>query len=296
MSFFDDKKTPDEITQSPTNTSTRSPRLDDLEKLEKLEILPHILQEGILFAGSGSALLLQAAYPGIKIRIRDSQNGSDGSNVLAKELSDALQATLSYIACLVLGTDKERKTLLDLLQRGQPPLRAIETYTAHPPTQLWVSATLYATATDFYQRIYGRVNYRTAEKAYAEFTLLMHALGMPTGTWPESRQAFWKYWDDQIEQLTVTADAHRFAKDLFERNDLPRWVVLLKPLMRVATIEMLPPRIREAYGLKSTVSTRGLYRTAMGFSVAIYPALPRSTRSYALQYYLEDLRKHLNVV
>lgn len=296
MSFFDDKKTPDEITQSPTNTSTRSPRLDDLEKLEKLEILPHILQEGILFAGSGSALLLQAAYPGIKNRISDSQNGSDGSNVLAKELSDALQATLSYIACLVLGTDKERKTLLDLLQRGQSPLRAIETYTAHPPTQLWVSATLYATATDFYQRIYGRVNYRTAEKAYAEFTLLMHALGMPTGTWPESRQAFWKYWDDQIEQLAVTADAHRFAKDLFERNDLPRWVVMLKPLMRVATIEMLPPRIREAYGLKSTVSTRGLYRTAMGFSVAIYPALPRSTRSYALQYYLEDLRKHLNDV
>ncbi|PLB53420.1 hypothetical protein P170DRAFT_348880 [Aspergillus steynii IBT 23096] len=295
-SFFDDKKEPDEITQTPTNTSAKSLSTGDFEKLEKLEILPHILQEGILFAGSGSALLLQAAYPGIKNRISDSQNAQqDSSSALAKELSDALQATLSYIACLVLGTEKEKKTLLDLLQRGQHPIRASETYTSHPPTQLWVSATLYATATDFYQRIYGRVNYRTAEKAYAEFTLLMHALGMPTGTWPATRQAFWKYWDDQIEQLSVTADAHRFAKDLFDRTDLPRWVVMLKPLMRVATIEMLPPRIREAYGLKSTASTRGLYRTAMGFSVAIYPALPKSTRSYALQYYLEDLRKHLNV-
>ena len=296
MSFYDEKKSPDEITQSPTNTSTKSPSPDDFEKLEKLEILPQILQEGILFAGSGSALLLQAAYPGIKNRISDSQNNGGDSGALAKELSDALQATLSYIACLVLGTEKEKKTLLDLLQRGQPPFRASETYTSHPPTQLWVSATLYATATDFYQRIYGRVNYRTAEKAYAEFTLIMHALGMPMGTWPETRQAFWKYWDDQVEQLTVTADAHRFAKDLFDRSDLPRWVTMLKPLMRVATIEMLPPRLREAYGLKSTVSTRGLYRTAMGFSVAIYPALPKGTRSYALQYYLEDLRKHLNVV
>lgn len=294
---YDEKNAGDQITHTPSNTSNysvKNPYLDDFEKLEKLEILPHILQEGILFAGSGSALLLQAAYPGIKNRISHSEAGDGGA--LAKELSDALQATLSYIACLVLGTEKEKKTLLSLLQRGQPPYRASQTYTSTPAIQLWVSATLYATATDFYQRVYGRVNYRTAEKAYAEFTLLMHALGTPTGMWPENRQAFWKYWDDQIEQLTVTADAHRFAQELFERKDLPRWVNMLKPLMRVATIEMLPPRIREAYGLKSTMSTRGLYRTAMGFSVAIYPALPQSTRSYALQYYLTDLRKRLNVV
>ncbi|KAF9891890.1 hypothetical protein FE257_002853 [Aspergillus nanangensis] len=283
----------DDISQT-TSATSDTHRLDELDNLE---VLPQILQEGILFAGAGSALLLQAAMPGIKHRNSDSQNGNSSSNSnLATELGDALQAHLSYIACLVFGTRAEKKTLLDLLSRGQPPLAASENYAAHPPTQLWVAATLYATATDFYQRVYGRVNYRTAEKAYAEFATLMLCVGMAPGTWPASRQAFWTYWDDQIEKLTVTAEAHRFATDLMARDDFPRWVMLSKPFLRVLTIEMLPLRIREAYGLKSTVGTRGLYRTAMGFSVAVYPALPKSKRSYPLTYYLGELRKRLDVV
>jgi uncharacterized protein (DUF2236 family) len=268
-----------------------------LDALDQLEVMPHILQEGILFAASGSALLLQAAMPGINNRSSDSQASPSPSNGnLASELGDALQAYLSYIACLVFGTRQEKKTLLDLLARGQPPLGGSEFYSTHQPAQRWVAATLYATATDFYQRVYGRVNYRTAEKAYAEFALLMHCIGLQPGVWPDTRQAFWTYWDDQIEQLSVSAEAHRFAKDLMERGDFPRWVALSKPFLRVLTIEMLPPRIREAYGLKSTAGTRALYRTTMGFSVAVYPALPKSTRRYPWKYYLDELRKHLNVV
>ncbi|KAB8072661.1 hypothetical protein BDV29DRAFT_202213 [Aspergillus leporis] len=292
---LNEKKSPDELSQTASDSSESS-RLD---ALDQLEILPQILQEGILFAGSGSALLLQAAFPGIRSRTSDTHdagNGTADSSNLATELGDALQANLSYIACLVFGTRQEKKTLLDLLSNSQPPLRGSENFSSHRPTQLWVAATLYATATDFYQRVYGRVNYQTAEKAYVEFTSLMHAVGIPPGTWPENRQAFWRYWDDQIEQLTVTADAHKFAQDLIHRTDYPGWVSVMKPFLRVLTIEMLPPRIREAYGLKSTFSTRGLYRTTMGFSVAVYPALPTSTRGYPLRYYLQELRKNMNVV
>ena len=101
------------------------------------------------------------------------------------------------------------------------------------------------------------------------------------------------YWDEQIERLSVSAEAHRFAKDLFDRNDLPGWVMAVKPLLRVITIEMLPPRIREAYGLKSSAKTRGLYRGTMGFSVAVYPTLPGSVRGYPLRFYLGELRGRL---
>ncbi|KAL4895352.1 hypothetical protein BDV59DRAFT_200016 [Aspergillus ambiguus] len=289
---LDEKKTADNISQA-TSELSETQRLD---ALDQLEVMPHILQEGILFAGSGSALLLQAAMPGIKNRNSDGQNGNSSNSNLAAELGEALQAYLSYIACFVFGTRQEKKTLLDLLSRGQPPLHGSEFYSSHPPTQLWVAATLYATATDFYQRVYGRVNYRTAEKAYSEFAFLMQCIGLQPGVWPENRQAFWTYWDDQIDQLSVTAESHRFAKDLMHRTDFPRWVSMSKPFLRVLTIEMLPPRIREAYGLKSTASTRFLYRTSMGFSVAVYPAMPKSTRSYPWKYYLDELRKRLNVI
>ena len=266
-----------------------------LHALEQLEILPQMLQEGILFAGSGAALLLQAALPGI----RNIENEGGTTNDLATELLDALQAHLSYISILVFGTRAERKTLLELLRRGEAPGLGSgrnNRFAHHPPLQLWMAATLYATATDFYQRVYGRVDYQSAQRAYSEFTLLMNCVGVPPGTWPESRQAFWTFWDKQVAQLTVTPMAAHFAKDLRESKDMPRWVQRLKPFLHVVTIEMLPPNLREAYGLRSTASTRALYRTFMGFSVAIYPAMPNKMRAYPLRYYQDRLRSKLNVV
>ncbi|KAJ5930063.1 hypothetical protein N7466_005556 [Penicillium verhagenii] len=274
-----------------SNTTSDSGRL---HALEQLEILPQMLQEGILFAGSGAALLLQAALPAIR-----EEEVKESPKDLATELLDALQAHLSYISVLVFGTRAERKILLELLQRGEAPGLGggnNNRFAHHPALQRWMAATLYATATDFYQRVYGRVDYDTAQRGYAEFTMLMNCLGMPAGTWPESRQAFWSFWDDQVGQLTVSADAAQFAKSLRESTDMPKWVQRIKPFLRVVTIEMLPPKLRDAYGLKSTTGTRMLYRTWMGFSVAVYPAMPNKMRAYPLRYYQDRLREKLNVV
>ena len=71
------------------NVNTESGRL---HALEQLEILPQILNEGILFAGSGAALLLQAAFPGIKSS--EEENNKD----LATELLDFLQEHISQIS------------------------------------------------------------------------------------------------------------------------------------------------------------------------------------------------------
>ena len=279
----------DDAILNPTNDSGR------LHALEKIEILPQILQEGILFAGSGAALLLQAALPGI----RDTENADGNPETLATELLDALQAHISYISCLVFGTHNERETLLQLLRRGEAPGLGggrNNRFAHHPSLQLWMAATLYATATDFYQRVYGRVDFETAQRGYSEFTLLMNCLGVPPGTWPETRQAFWAFWDHQVAQLTVSPDAARFAKYLRESTDMPRWVQRLKPFLRSVTIEMLPPKLRDAYGLRSNATTRALYRTWMGFSVAVYPAMPNKMRAYPLRYYQDRLRGRLNVV
>ncbi|PWY87495.1 hypothetical protein BO70DRAFT_332400 [Aspergillus heteromorphus CBS 117.55] len=274
-------------------TYTYTNTANSVDDLEKLEILPQILQEGILFAGSGAALLLQAAFPGIKATFEES-NIKTGNNTtyLANNLSDTLQSALSYIACLVFGTTEEKKRLLDLLQKDQSPFQR-KKLPSDPLTQLWITATVYATATDFYQRIYGRVDFRTAEKAYAEFTTVLSCLNIAKDAWPPTRQSFWEYWDSQIERLNVSAESHRVAKTLLEKNDFPGWVNVMKPLLRAITIEMLPPQLRDAYGLKSSAKTRGLYRGAMGFSVAVYPALPASMRGYPLRFYLGDLRGQL---
>lgn len=292
-SHLDEKPAPDvkfDGTASSSNVTTDSGRL---HALEQLQVLPQILQEGILFAGSGAALLLQAALPAI----REAET-TGGHRELATELLDALQANISYLSCLVFGTSAERQTLLGLLQRGEAPGLGggrNNRFAHHPTLQLWMAATLYTTSTDFYQRVYGRVDYETSQRGYSEFSLLMNCLGMPAGTWPETRQAFWSYWDEQVGKLTVSADAAQFAKDLRESQEMPKWVQNIKPFLRAVTIEMLPPRLREAYGLRSTGSTRFLYRTWMGFSTAVYPAMPNKMRAYPLRYYQERLRSRMNV-
>ena len=265
-----------------------------LHALEQLEILPQILQEGILFTGSGAALLFQAALPSIREEI-----SSGGHKKLAPELLNALQAHISYILCLVFGTRTERLALINLLRDREPPLlgggHSIQ-FAPNSNLQLWMAATIYATSTDIYQRIYGRVDYNTAQHAYSEFTLLTNYLGIHPNTWPASRKAFWTYWDNQIAQLTVSPDAVQFAKDLRESTDMPQWVQTMKPLLRGVTIEMLPPSLREAYELRSTAITRALYRTWMGFSVTLYPAMPKKWRSYPLRFYQDCLKEKLNVV
>lgn len=274
------------------NINTDSGRL---HALEQLEILPQILQEGILFAGSGAALLLQAALPDL----RELESPSSNSEALITELLDALQAHMSYISTLVFGSRLERQTLLNLLRRGEAPGLPDgrnNRFAHHPPLQLWMAATSYATATDFYQRVYGRIDFETAQRGYSEFTLLMNCLGVPAGTWPTSRANFWTYWDEQVARLEVSPDAAQLAKSLRSSTDMPRWVQRVKPFLHSVTIEMLPPKLREAYGLKSTASTRALYRTMMGFSVSVYPALPTKWRNYPLRFYQDKLRGKLNQV
>ncbi|KAJ5104596.1 hypothetical protein NUU61_001943 [Penicillium alfredii] len=275
---------------SETEKNFPSTELGRLHALEQLEILPQILQEGIIFTGSGAALLLQAALPSIR------EAEPPGSHEkLASELLDTLETQISYISCLVFGTRTERQALIQLLQNGKTPLLGghVNRFTNHPDLQLWIAATLYSTSTDVYQRVYGRVDYKSAQRAYSEFSLLMNCLGLKPNTWPSSRQEFWNYWDDQVSKLTVSHDAIHFAKDLRESTDMPQWVQTLKPLLRAVTIELLPPRLRDAYELQSTATTRALYRTWIGFSVALYPAMPRKWRSYPLNFYQDHLKEKL---
>lgn len=264
-----------------------------LHALEQLEVLPQILTEGIIFSGAGTALLLQAALPGI-------QESGATPHELATELVDALQANISYISSLVFGDRAERRTLLELLSRGEHPGLGggrNNRFTHYSDLQLWMGATMYATSVDFFQRVWGPVDFETAQRSYSEYSLLMNCLGLPPSHWPETRQAFWQWWDVTLDQkLVVSAEAAQFAADLRDSQELPNWVMKVKPYLHAVTIETLPPRLRDSYGLESTGGTRFRYKLWMFFSSALYLALPSKYRSFPLRYYRDRLRSRMNVV
>ncbi|KAL4734987.1 hypothetical protein BDV11DRAFT_43625 [Aspergillus similis] len=301
---LDEKRDIDRITPVPSSASSTKPQTatyntnTSLSGLDNLQVLPKILQEGVIFVACGPAILLQAAHPGLN-------TASSGSSNLTNDLTSFLHAVLSYIACLVLGSKNEKEALLGRLRLGQPPLQSSLKATS-PASQLWLVATIYATAADFYQRIYGTFDYRTAEAAYDEFALVLRHLSptvLPSASageqslsqvsWPSTRTEFWKYWDAELSKLTVSAAAHDVAAEL-QKRDLPRGVGLTKPVLRAVTIEMLPENIRDGYGVKSTFVTRQLYATAIGLLRPVYPCLPKGWRSGPANYYLEEVRKEIS--
>ncbi|KAL4820474.1 hypothetical protein BDW67DRAFT_95546 [Aspergillus spinulosporus] len=303
MSSLDEKRAIDRITPVLSSPSSAKPQTatynlnTSLSGLDNLQVLPKILQEGVIFVACGPAVLLQAAHPGLNTA------SSAGSN-LTNDLTSFLHAALSYIACLVLGSKDEKQALLARLGLGQPPLQSSLKVTS-PTSQLWLVATIYATAADFYQRIYGTFDYRTAEAAYEEFALVLRYLSptvLPSASageqslsqvsWPSTRAEFWKYWDAELSKLVVSAAAHDVAAEL-QKRDLPRGVGLTKPVLRAVTIEMLPENIRDGYGVKSTFVTRQLYATAIGLLRPVYPCLPKGWRSGPANYYLEEVRKEI---
>ncbi|KAL4979766.1 hypothetical protein BDW66DRAFT_95958 [Aspergillus desertorum] len=298
---LDEKRDIGNITPVPLRTSSTEPQTAaydtnaGLSGLDGLQVLPRILQEGVIFVACGPALLLQAAHPSLT-------TANNGSSTLTNDLTSSLHASLSYIACLVLGSKDEKEALLGCFRLGQPPLQS-SLKAISPASQLWLVATIYATAADFYQRIYGTFDYRTAEAAYHEFALVLRHLtptvftsacpgeqSLSQVSWPSTRAEFWKYWDAELSKLVVSAAAHDVATEL-QKRDLPRGVGLTRPLLRAVTIEMLPENIRDGYGVKSTFVTRQLYATAMGLLKPVYPCLPKGWRSTPAKYYLEEARK-----
>jgi uncharacterized protein (DUF2236 family) len=300
---LEEKRDIDRITPVPSSASSTKPQTatynsnNSLSGLDNLQVLPKILQEGVIFVACGPAVLLQAAHPGLN-------TASSASSNLTDDLTSFLRAALSYLACLVLGSKDEKQALLARLGLGKPPLQSSLKVTS-PTSQLWLVATIYATAADFYQRIYGTFDYRTAEAAYDEFALVLRYLSptvLPSPSvgdqslsqvsWPSTRAEFWKYWDAELSKLVVSAAAHDVATEL-EKRDLPRGVGLTKPVLRAVTIEMLPENIRDGYGVKSTFMTRQLYATAIGLLRPVYPCLPKGWRSGPANHYLEEVRKEI---
>ncbi|CAL5872808.1 uncharacterized protein PFLUO_LOCUS7077 [Penicillium psychrofluorescens] len=257
-----------------------------LDALEQPEQIRRIVREAILLAGGATAILLQVAEPGVA-------KGVDEYSNFAYRPMDRLRTTMTYVYCMAFGTRDEKKAVIEMVHRAHAPVNGPGYSADDPELQLWVAATLYAVGIDLYQRMFGDIDDAAAEAIYREYAILAISLRVKPGMWPPSRKAFWEYWDNKIATTEITDHAQNVAKSLLFNKLAPLHIRAVLPLVRLTTTEMLPPRIREAYGLKSTKTRRGAYRFAMGFTKVTYPCLPKVIRTYPMRYYLKDMRKRL---
>lgn len=245
-----------------------------------------IVREGILIAGGAVAILLQVANPGVG-------QGVNEHSDFAYRPVDRLRTTMTYVYTITFGTPSERAALIRMVHHAHSTVKGPNYSADDPDLQLWVAATLYVAGVDIYTKIFGGFDEETAEKIYQEYSVLATALRVPPGMWPADRPAFWEYWDDKLASFEITDHAKAVARDLLYTKGVPLWIRVNMPLLRIFTAEWLPPRLRDAYGLKTSKSRRATYTFLMGITKGVYPHLPSIIRQYPLRFYMKDMRKRM---
>ena len=275
-----------ETMESEKHQPTPSPDTADVHKFEQPQEIHRVVQEAILLAGGAAAILLQIAEPGVA-------KGVDEHSNFAYRPMDRLRTTMTYIYTMAFGSAEEKKAVIEMVHRAHAVVKGPEYSADDPKLQLWVAATLYAVGIDIHQRVFGPMDESTASKIYAEYSILAVSLRVPPSMWPPDRQAFWKYWDDQIATLEITQNARNVAHDLLRGEKAPLRIRVVLPLVRLTTTELLPPKIRQDFELQTSPVRRAVYRASLGFTRVTYPHLPRAIRTYPMKYYLKDMRRRL---
>lgn len=257
------------------------------------EAMGKIIREGLILGAGGVAILLQVANPGVGAGVNEHSN-------FAYRVTDRLRTTMTFVYCMAYGTPEEKKTITDMIKKVHDNVNGTlnegqskgQGYSANDPgLQLWVAATLYATATQMYERVFGKIESVAEHDAiYREYSILAISLQVPPEMWPPTRAAFWAYWDHEIATIEVTQHAKDVAKDLLTLEQAPWYLRMFVPSVRLCTAEWLPERIRAEYGIKKRPRT---YKALEAFVRATYPALPLKLRTYPVKFYMRDMRTKL---
>lgn len=274
------------LTMTTTDLQTEKHSEAITAALNNPQHIQRILREGILLAGGAAAILLQVANPGV------GKGVSNHSNFAYRPV-DRLRTTMTYVYCMVFGSPQEKETVIQLVHRVHSVVKGLDYSADDAQLQLWVAATLYAVGVDLYERVFGAITEDKAEQLYREYAVLATSLRVPAEMWPQDREAFWAYWDEQIQGFDVSPEAKEVANDLLRNKRLPVYLRSFLPLLRVMTTYMIPPRLREQFGLKDTRGRERVYMLTMGLTKITYPVIPKFIRTYPHKYYLKDMRRRI---
>jgi uncharacterized protein (DUF2236 family) len=234
--------------------------------------------DGVLIVGGAVAILLQVADPAVAA-------GVARHSGFAERPVERLRNTLTFAYAVGFGTEDDAARVTRHVNRAHIPVARAE----DAQLQLWVAATLFQTARAVHEIVYGPSPIE--DELLAAYAPAGTALQMPLELWPTSIAAFDDYWNARLEALDVTDDARQIAHDLFHPTIAPRWVRAALPLAELLTVDLLPPRIRRAYGFRLGPVRRCQARWAWRIIRLVARALPARAKSWPARRLLRDLRR-----
>ncbi len=239
-------------------------------------------REAVVFLGAGRALLLQLAHPWIAAAIADHSCALDAP-------LKRFHQTFSISYSMLFGTVSQALTAARRLHRRHAMIRgslaeaagpfpAGSPYWANEPTALqWVHATLTETALVAHDLALPQLTPEARERYYGESRRFAALFGLTAGSLPADWNAFMAYnefmWQSDV--LTVTPVARMIAEKIFAETGSwlrpPAWY-------RAVTAQLLPPRLREGFGLPYGRNEQRMAEGALGWIRRIHPMLPYHLR------------------
>src|SRR4051812_18198904 len=249
-------------------------------------IVWRVNREGSLLIGGAAAAILQVAHPLVAAGVAEHSNYREdpwgrlyrtldlttkivfGSSEVAEEASQRI----THVHGRVKGVTKE--------DGGRYPA-GTEYDARNPELLMWVHATLVRTSLDVYTRYVGPLSMAEQRGYYEEQKLLGEKFGIPRDRQPEDYTAFNDYFAEMLasDRIAVT-DALRDVVDATLRPEMP--FVMRPPLeaVNVATVGLLPDRLRAELGLKWTPTRRRVLNPSRVVLSAALPVLPRVMRDF----------------
>ncbi len=226
--------------------------------------------------GGGRALLMQVAHPLVAAGVRDHSG-------YARDPWRRLARTMIALYAIVHGSRAEADAAAARVraahervrgERGGRPYSATD-----PDLMAWVHATLVDTGIVMYERFVRPLGAAEKEAFYADMLTVAALFGVPAAALPPDLGAFRRYLEEMLAGgLEVGEEAREVARVVLD----PPVPAALRPgftALRRITAELLPPELRAAYGLRSTLLGRATLSAASAAARALVPFLPSWLRS-----------------
>ncbi|MHA7219026.1 oxygenase MpaB family protein [Arthrobacter sp. MDT1-48-3] len=213
-----------------------------------------IARERTVLAGGPAALLLQVAHPLVAEGVR-------AHSGFATDPLQRLRGTLDAVLTVTFGDDaqvraaaahvaRRHETVQGTLPTASSSLPAGTRYSANDPDlALWVFATLAWTAIEVTEVFLRPVGPEERDAYYRDMTRLGHVFGVPDALLPADYRGLRSYFDHQVRTTLDVGGAARSIAQQILAPDPPIVPPPLRPVPALLAAGILPPALREAYGL-----------------------------------------------
>ena len=235
-------------------------------------ITRRVNRENVLLLGGGRALLMQLAHPKVAA-------GVDEHSDFRTQPVRRLRRTIRMTMAIVFGDRETALAAARAVNQAHARVRGRDYRALDPDLLLWVHATLVDSALVTYETFVKRLAPSERERFYEESKVLGELLGIPRERFPRTYADFADYVASMISGGTITVDSR--AAELAALVLRPRLRLLPGPAMipfEIVTAGLLPPALREQYGLPWTRAHQRTYRLmvmALPRLVAVTPPVLR---------------------